>query len=176
MTTATSTKPYALDRHEGIADLWWPFGPVVGRYTIKAAGEQTDGRLIQLVVHDSRGAATPVHIHHDADESFYVIDGAITVHVGDDRYEATSGDYVFAPMGIPHAFIVTSEQVELFVTFAGAGPDGPLGAGVHGFVREVGTPVVPDIEPPPPHKPDVVEFARLMAVYGMELVGPPPAS
>jgi len=175
MTTATSTKPYALDRNEGITDLWWPFGPVVGRYTIKAAGEQTDGRLVQLVVRDSRGAATPVHIHHDADESFYVIDGAITVHVGDDRYEATSGDYVFAPMGIPHAFIVTSEQVELFVTFAGAGTDGPLGAGVHGFFSEVGTPVVADIEPPQPHKPDVAEFARLMAVYGMELVGPPPA-
>jgi mannose-6-phosphate isomerase-like protein (cupin superfamily) len=176
MTTATSTRPYALNRDEGIADLWWPFGPVVGRYTIKAAAEQTEGRLIQLVVRDSRGAATPLHIHHDADESFFVIDGAITVHVGDERYEAKSGDFVFAPMGVPHAFVVTSEQAELFVTFAGAGTDGPLGAGVHGFFREVGTPVAADIEPPQPHKPDVAEFARLMAVYGMELVGPPPAS
>ena len=105
-----------------------------------------------------------------------MIDGAITVHVGDERFEATAGDYVFAPMGIPHAFIVTSEQVELFVTFAGAGTDGPLGTGVHGFFREVGTPVAADIEPPQPAKPDVAEFARLMAVYGMELVGPPPAS
>ena len=81
-------RPTRSTATQAIADLWWPFGPVVGRYTIKAAAEQTDGRLIQLVVRDSRGAATPLHIHHDADESFYVIDGAITVHVGDERFEA----------------------------------------------------------------------------------------
>src|SRR4051794_16082602 len=116
MTTATSTKAYALGSEEGIADLWWPYGPVVGRYIVKAAAEQTDGRLIQLVVRDFRGAATPLHIHRDTDESFYVIDGAITVVVGDERFEATSGDYVLAPMGVPHAFVVTSERVELLVT------------------------------------------------------------
>ena len=79
-------------------------------------------------------------------------------------------------MGVPHAFVVTSEQVELFVTFAGAGTDGPLGAGVARILQRGRTPVAADIEPPQPHKPDVAEFARLMAVYGMELVGPPPAS
>lgn len=176
MTTATSTRPYILDSEQGITDLWWPYGPVVGRYTIKAGAEQTDGRLVQLIVRDSRGAKTPVHTHLDADESFYVIAGEITVHVGDERIEAKSGDYVFAPMGIPHAFVVTSESVELLVTFAGAGTEGPLGSGVHGFFSEVGTPVAADIEPPLPQMPDVAEFARLMAVYGMELVGPPPAN
>ena len=88
-----------------------------------------------------------------------MIEGAITVHVGDERFEAKRGDYVFAPMGVPHAFIVTSEQVELLVTFAGAGTEGPLGAGVHGFFSEVGTPVAADIEPPQPQMPDVAEFA-----------------
>jgi hypothetical protein len=34
MTSATSIRPYALSSDEGIADLWWPYGPVVGRYTI----------------------------------------------------------------------------------------------------------------------------------------------
>ena len=176
MATATSTTPYALNSDEAITDLWWPFGPVVGRYSIKAGASQTGGRLIQLVVRDSRGAGTPLHIHHDADESFYVIAGEITVHVGGERFDATAGDYVFAPMGIPHAFTVTSEHVELLVTFAGAGTEGPLGSGVHGFFSQVGTPVASDIEPPQPEMPDVAEFARLMAVYGMELVGPPPAS
>jgi quercetin dioxygenase-like cupin family protein len=174
MTTTTSTNAYALDRDDGIADLWWPYGPVVGRYIVKAAAEQTDGRLIQLVVRDSRGAATPLHIHRDADETFYVIDGAITVLVGDERFEATSGDYVYAPMGVAHAFVVTSDHVELLVTFVGAGTLGPRGAGVHGFFSEVGTPVADDIGKPHAQRPDVAEFARLMDVYGMDLVGPPP--
>ena len=44
-------------------------------------------------------------------------------------------------MGIPHAFSVKSENAELFVSFAGAGTDGPLGTGVDGFFKEVATPV-----------------------------------
>ena len=58
---ATSTRPYALTRDEAITDLWWPFGPVVGRYSIKAGADQTAGRLIQLVV---RGITVPRHRHH----------------------------------------------------------------------------------------------------------------
>ena len=101
-----------------------------------------------MVVRDSRGAGTPLHTHLDADESFYVISGELVIHVGDERFEARAGDYVFAPMGIPHAFSVTSESAELFVSFAGAGTDGPLGTGVDGFFKEVATPVVPGGAPP----------------------------
>ena len=43
MTTATSTRPYALTGDEAITDLWWPFGPVVGRYSIKAGADETGG-------------------------------------------------------------------------------------------------------------------------------------
>ena len=175
MTAAASTSPYALDSEQGITDLWWPFGPAVGRYTIKAGAEQTGGRLVQLVVRDFARGGHPPHIHLDADESFYVISRRARIHVGEERFEASAGDYVFAPMGIPHAFTVTSESVELFVSFAGAGTEGPLGTGVDGFFKEVATPVVPGGAPPQPAMPDVAEFGRLMAVYGIELVGPPPA-
>ena len=106
MTVVTTTKPYGLGKEQGITDLWWPFGPSVGRYTIKAAAEQTGGRMIQLVIRESRGAGTPLHIHRDADESFYVVEGEIAVFVGDERFEAKAGDYVFAPMGVAHAFSV----------------------------------------------------------------------
>jgi quercetin dioxygenase-like cupin family protein len=173
MTVATSSKPYALDKEQGITDLWWPFGPAVGRYTIKAAEEQTGGRLIQMLLRETRGAGTPLHIHRDADESFYVVEGEIAVFVGEERFDAKAGAYVFAPMGVAHAFVVTSERAEILVSFAGAGTEGPLGAGVHGFFREVATPVVDGDAPPAPATPDA-EFARLMAVYGIELVGPPP--
>jgi quercetin dioxygenase-like cupin family protein len=174
MTVATSTKAYALDKEQGITDLWWPFGPSVGRYTIKAAEAQTDGRLIQMLIQESRGAGTPLHIHHDADESFYVIAGELTVFIGEERFEAKAGDYVFAPMGVTHAFSVTSDSAEFLVSFAGAGTEGPRGAGVHGFFREVATPVVDGEAPPAPALPDPAEFVRLMAVYGIEFVGPPP--
>lgn len=65
--------------------------------------------MIQMLVRDGRGAAPPLHIHRDADETFYVIAGTVSVFVGDERMDAGPGDYVFAPMGVPHAFLVTSE-------------------------------------------------------------------
>ena len=66
---AEATAPYALDAEQGVTDLWWPYGPAVGRYIVKAAAEQTGGRMVQMVVRDSRGAGTPLHTHLDADES-----------------------------------------------------------------------------------------------------------
>jgi mannose-6-phosphate isomerase-like protein (cupin superfamily) len=176
MTVTTPTRSaYALGKDAGVTDLWWPYGPVVGRYTIKSAAEQTGGRMIQFLARDGRGACTPLHVHRDADESFYVIEGTLTVFIGDERIDAGPGDYVFAPLGVPHAFAVTSEHAEFLVTFAGAGTDGPLGAGVHGFFSEVAVPVVDGEEPPAPTLPDAAEFAARMAVYGIDLVGPPPA-
>ena len=172
--TSTS-RPYALGRDQGVADLWWPYGPAVGRYSIKVSGEQTEGRLLQFLLTDSRGAAAPFHIHHDTDETWYVIEGKLAVFVGDERFEVRSGDFVLGPKGIPHTFLVTSERAEVLVTYGPAGTKGPSGYGVAGFFPEVAVPVVPRQAPPQATEPsDPEDFARRMAVYGIELVGPPP--
>jgi mannose-6-phosphate isomerase-like protein (cupin superfamily) len=169
----TAGQPYALPADEGVSDYWWPYGPVVGRYSIKISGEQTQGRLLQMHVIDGPGAAPPMHIHHDTDETWYVIDGELTVFVGDERIECRAGDFVFGPMGVPHSFLVTSARCEFLVTFAPAGTEGRSGFGVDGFFREV-APVAPGQGRPEPTQPDPEDFARRMAHYGIEFVGPPP--
>jgi hypothetical protein len=70
---------------------------------------------------------------------------------------------------------VTSERAELFVTSGPAGSPGDAGSGIDGFFREVGLPVVEGEAPPEPTMPDNEHFARRMASYGIELVGPPPS-
>jgi quercetin dioxygenase-like cupin family protein len=157
-----------LSKDQGVADLWWPYGPSVGRYTIKATADESSGSLVQLLIRDSRGAATPMHIHHETDESFYVIEGELTAFVGDERIDAKTGDYLLLPRGVPHAWVVTSETVEMFVTC------GPAGSGIDGFFREVGVPVNGG-EPPQPTMPDNAHFAERMLAHGIELVGPPPS-
>jgi mannose-6-phosphate isomerase-like protein (cupin superfamily) len=173
----TAGRPYALARDRGINDYWWPFGPAptVSRWSIKIAAEQTGGQLLQILSRDGRGMAPPLHIHHDADETWYVIDGRLTVFVGDERIEAGPGDFVFGPMGVPHTFLVTSEQAEFLVTFSPAGTKGPAGSGVGGFFREVAVPVVPGQAPPEPTEANPEELARRMAQYGIEMIGPPPS-
>jgi quercetin dioxygenase-like cupin family protein len=162
-----------LTKNEGTADLWWPYGPAVGRYTIKATAQETGGALIQLLIRDSRGAATPMHIHHDTDETFYVIEGEVAAFVGDERIDAKAGDFLLLPRGVPHAWVVTSEHVEMLVTSGPAGTEGPIGSGIDGFFREVGVPVNGG-EPPQPTMPDNAHFAERMLAHGIELVGPPP--
>jgi quercetin dioxygenase-like cupin family protein len=173
MTRSTIPAPALLAKDEGVPDLWWPYGPNTGRYTLKTTGAQTGGALSQLLVRETRGAATPLHVHVDADETFYVVEGEVAVVVGDERIRARPGDFVFGPRGVAHAWVVVSETAELLVTCGPAGREGPEGFGIDGFFREVADPVG-DGPAPAPRMPDPVAFAERMGAYGIELVGPPP--
>ena len=157
---------FLLDKDSGVVDVWWPYQPQVGRYTGKIGAEQTDGRLFQLLCRDRRGGAPPLHIHHREDETFYVIAGEITFFVGDRRIEARTGDFVFAPKGVSHAYLVTSDHAEYLTSFSPAGAER--------FFAEVAPSVVPGEPAPSPSEPDPEEFARIAASYGIEIVGPPP--
>ena len=105
----------------------------------------------------------------------YVIDVKLTVFVGNERIEAGPGDFVFVPMGVTHAFLVTSEQAETLITCSPAGTEGPAGFGVAGFFRDVAVPVVIGQAAPELTERDPDELARKMAEYGIEMVGPPPS-
>jgi quercetin dioxygenase-like cupin family protein len=109
-------------QYGGLHDLWFPCPTaVVGRYNIKVRSEHTRGRLSQIHVTDEGGAASPMHIHRDYDETYYLIDGEMTFYVGDEQIEAGTGSYNFVPQGVPHAFLVRSERAEFLLTFAPAG-------------------------------------------------------
>src|SRR5690348_14066692 len=46
----------------------------------------------------------PLHLHHNDDEAWYVLEGALCVRVGDQDVEAKAGSAVFAPRGTPHTY------------------------------------------------------------------------
>lgn len=47
----------------------------------------------------------PLHIHHDADEIFRVIEGHYRFRVGDETVEAGPGDVLTVPKGAAHTFV-----------------------------------------------------------------------
>lgn len=57
----------------------------------------------QIVLVEGPGYRTPVHVHHETDESFYVLSGRLTLHIDGQVHELGPGDYVFIPRGTPHA-------------------------------------------------------------------------
>lgn len=153
---------YALPKDAAVRELWW----LGGRMSVKAGGDQTAGRLAQLVFSDPKGKASPLHVHDEAWESFYVIDGELTLFIGDDRIEATAGDYGLVPPGVSHAYLVRSDGTRFLATIAPAGTEA--------FFAELGVPVAPGDTQAPAVALDPEEFARRARPHGIEIVGPPP--
>jgi len=73
-------------------------------WTWKANGRDNDGRFDFLVVqHLEYGAGPPLHFHATLEESFFVLDGVLTVQLGDQVVELGPGDFATAPPGVPHS-------------------------------------------------------------------------
>jgi len=82
--------------------------------TIKAAAETTNGQLAVLEFRWPQNTGSPLHVHHNEDEWFYVIEGELTLWVGGDVIVAPAGSFVWieilGPPGIPSwaAFVTAS--------------------------------------------------------------------
>jgi quercetin dioxygenase-like cupin family protein len=96
---------------EGIA-LWVPEeapeglvdgqGPQMSTYTFVATEDTTGGALSVVYTVVPPGNGPPPHSHADADESFYILEGAFEVRSGGRSFTARPGDYVFVPRGSEH--------------------------------------------------------------------------
>jgi quercetin dioxygenase-like cupin family protein len=163
MTIELVDTPFHTGPDEGPA--LWHFGALL---TFKALSEATGGRLWVKELQAARGMAVPKHVHTHEDEAFYVVDGEISVHVGDDVIGASTGSFLWAPRTVPHAFRIESETAKVLVIST-------PGSGFDRFFFDTGTPALtrtvpsPDADPP---DPDAVMAAARK--YGMEILGPPP--
>ena len=50
------------------------------------------------------GDTIPLHVHDEADQLLYVVDGELEVTVGEATFAARGGDLVSKPHGVPHGF------------------------------------------------------------------------
>ncbi|HEX3622915.1 MAG TPA: cupin domain-containing protein [Acidimicrobiales bacterium] len=73
----------------------------------------SDGQLMILRTDATAGDAAPVHVHGHEDEVFLVLEGSLTVWVGDARREVGPGGICFLPRGVPHAYRVTSATAKV---------------------------------------------------------------
>ncbi|PZS25057.1 MAG: cupin domain-containing protein [Pseudonocardiales bacterium] len=65
----------------------------------------------------------PAHLHREATELFYVLDGVARILLGEVIHELRPGDFVLVPPGVAHAFApAASHATELLVTFSGGPP------------------------------------------------------
>jgi quercetin dioxygenase-like cupin family protein len=99
--------------------------PIGGRMVVKLRDEHTGG---SFSVHDNTipaGSPGPrPHIHRDHEETFYVIDGELTVRVGPRAFTAPAGSFVVVPRGTVHQpSNPGTEPARVLLIFSPAGMD-----------------------------------------------------
>ena len=97
------------------------------RATTLVRGDATGGRLAVVELHEVRGHEPPRHLHADEDELVYVLEGELTVCVGEEVHRAPAGTCLFLPRGTDHGYAVESATARLLVVLAPAGPEGFVG-------------------------------------------------
>jgi quercetin dioxygenase-like cupin family protein len=158
---ASTLKPIRVGSDEGEA-RWW-FGALA---EIKATAADTGGQLTIIEVTSHPGTEAPLHVHHRDDEAFWILEGDVTFEVGGETIEASVGDYVFGPRGIPHRFSVGDRGCRmLFIMVPG---------GMEELVRATSEPAASRTLPPPSdEEPSAEEMDGLKAVVrerGYELL------
>jgi mannose-6-phosphate isomerase-like protein (cupin superfamily) len=160
-----ASRTFAQEPGEG--EAWWWLGMLA---TIKATKKQTGERYSVVEILAPEGYGSVLHVHHQEDEGFYILEGQMTFYVGDQIIKAPPGSYLFGPRDVPHAFTVDSGPARLLFIFSPAG--------LEGLIREMGEPARSRTVPPQPdEEPDEAEMERMAAIgarYGAEILGPPP--
>jgi hypothetical protein len=106
-----------------------------------------------------QGKVTPLHLHPNADETFYLLEGEILLHIDGEGTTLGAGGLAVFPRRVPHAFMVTSPTARML---AFQNP-----AAGEAFYRHASE-----------DHPTPVDFDRIRAAAeatgAIEILGPPP--
>lgn len=126
---------------------------------ILLAADKTGEAMTVFVDEVPPSGGPPLHVHHNEDETFYVLEGELVVEVNGQRSTLTAGSAAFLPRGVPHTFANLSERVARTLVVATPG-------GIERFFAKV-EPLVTQEEP------EMAQVMATAAAHGVEVVGPP---
>lgn len=127
---------------------------------VRAEENQTGGGFTLLEADEPPGFGPPLHIHDDAAEAFYVLEGEYRIFIGDDEHLCPAGSFVYVPPGVEHGFRVGRVQSRKLVIFQPAGMVGYFEE--LALANAAGSPLEPD------------ELSAMAARHSMRVVGPVP--
>jgi quercetin dioxygenase-like cupin family protein len=159
-------RPYPTDRYEGSGEASAQWRPADSPPNLRGGGgscdylltgDQTGGDvgLYRWNMGPGQGGPDP-HIHKAISESFFVLDGTITLHDGQQWRPADKGDLVYVPPGGIHGFRnETDASASMLILFA---PGAPREAYFEGLrhIADTGKHPSPD---------DMTEFFRVHDTY-----------
>lgn len=135
------------------------------RMSLKVTAEDSEGAMSVIEQIAPQGFSPPLHVHEAEDTVMQVLEGQLTVRLGDVSRVLGAGEWAFLPKGVPHTFRVDSERARLLeITTPG---------GFEAFVRANSEPAGATTLPEGPPSIDPAALARSAAAHRAPLVGPP---
>ena len=117
----------------------------------------TGGSLGLVHMDKPAGDTSPLHLHRNEDEGFYVLGGELTLFLPGQPVRLREGEFFLAPRGVPHAYEAGPDGARTLVSSAPSG--------FERFVAEVAG--LERVDPP--------TLTAVAAGHAIEILGPPGA-
>ena len=153
-------------RPAGSGPATWAMGSLFERLI---NGAESGDQFGASIVTQPPGIATPLHTHTREAEAFYLLDGTMTYRAGDEIYHLSAGDFIYLPLGLPHAFRITDTAPARLLGLT-------LPGQLLGLYDKVGMPAGERRLPGDDGRSMPDEIARwneFGTEYGLQVVGPP---
>ena len=136
--------------------------------TVRLSANAGADRISIIEHHLPHGSSPPMHVHHNEDEVFHVLDGTMRFRIDGQDIIAHAGQIILAPKGVPHSYRVESIQGARCLTIT-------RGGDFERMVREMAKPAATADLPPSgqPALPMVQALAMACARNGIDIVGMP---
>ena len=103
--------------------------PTGNQFAVLVDSKQSGGAFSVLEFEQLDYVATPLHVHHDVDEGFLVLEGRFEFDCGNEHFEADPKGFVFLPRGKAHRYSLVGERGRILTFF--------FPGGTEGYFREV---------------------------------------
>jgi quercetin dioxygenase-like cupin family protein len=128
---------------------------------LRGTSDNTGGTLAVIEHILEPGFASPYHLHHDEDESIYVIDGELRVVNEGGGQVIGAGGFIHLPREQAHGFCVHGDAPARVLLLATPGR-------FAGFIADLSSPE------PPTSAPDMGVLLATAARYSIDILGPLP--
>jgi uncharacterized cupin superfamily protein len=132
-------------------------------YRFLATGEDTNGKYALWEAIVPPGGGPPPHVHSREEEGFYILEGEITLFIGDQRLIVSAGMFANMPVGTPHSFKnECGKPARMLISVAPAG--------LEEMFFEVGV-LLPEGSTTalPPRKEEIEKMLAVAPRYGIEI-------
>jgi mannose-6-phosphate isomerase-like protein (cupin superfamily) len=158
--------PRAYKRWPALTNSTWYKGML---HSLMAGTADNNGAFDFAISRMRRGTEPPPHIHSREDEFFYVLSGKIRIYVGGEVFSVKAGECIFLPRGKPHAWLITSAEIQkIAVVIPGGFNDALNKLGVPAGRMEVPN----DVDTVTYGNADLTETIKVFEQYGVRLLTP----